>query len=98
MNITLSPEIERALEEQAREQGTTPEQLALESLHRQFVAPTESKPGPTFEGSLADFLGDLIGSLNSSEHVPGGAQMSTANPRGAASPARPPRAGDSESA
>lgn len=76
MKITLTPELERALEEQAREQGTTPEQLALESLRRQFVAPTESKPDPTFEGSLADFLGDLIGSIQSSEHVPGGAQMS----------------------
>lgn len=76
MNITLTPEIERALEEQARAHGTNPEQLALEILSRQLVAPAELKPDSTFEGSLADFLGDLIGSLHSSEHVPGGAQMS----------------------
>ncbi|HEY0602482.1 MAG TPA: hypothetical protein VGD58_06210 [Herpetosiphonaceae bacterium] len=76
MNITLTPDIEQALEEQAREQGTTPEQLALDSLRQQFVDPTKSKPDSTFEGSLADFLGDSIGSIDSNEHVPGGAQMS----------------------
>lgn len=76
MNITLTPEIERVLEEQAREQGTNPEQLALDILHGQLVAPTESKPDSIVEGSLADFLGDSIGSIHSSEHIPGGGQMS----------------------
>lgn len=39
MIITLSPEIEEAVIEQAREQGKTPEQLALESCRQASVAP-----------------------------------------------------------
>jgi hypothetical protein len=75
MVITLTPDIEQALAEQAREQGVTPEQLALESLRAQFLP-----PGPEGlienQGTLADFLGASIGVLHSGEHVAGGAQMS----------------------
>ena len=39
MTITLSLDIESAISEQAREQGTTPEQLALDSLRLAFVPP-----------------------------------------------------------
>lgn len=46
MIVTLTPDIEQALTEQAQQQGTTPEQLALDSLRQQFVhaAPMEQAP------------------------------------------------------
>lgn len=78
MEITLTPEIESALAEQARQQGVSPQQLALDSLRRQFVAPSQSTHKATLHGTLADFLADSIGVLRSSETVPGGARMSEA--------------------
>jgi hypothetical protein len=76
MNITLTPEIERALVEEARRLGTTPESLAIESLRERFVAPHSAKSTEMPGETLADRLGDLIGILDSSEHIPGGARMS----------------------
>jgi hypothetical protein len=78
MEITLPPEIEEALKKQAGQQGTTPEQLALETLRRQFLAQGESaKPVEgQGKGNLADFLSSFIGVLHSSDFVPGGAKMS----------------------
>lgn len=40
MIITLMPEVETAIAEQARRQGTTPERLVSDSLQKMFVAPT----------------------------------------------------------
>ncbi len=37
MVIALTPDIESALAEEARRQGTTPEQLALDYLRERFV-------------------------------------------------------------
>ena len=81
MTITLPPDLEKPLAEQARKQGTTPEILALDTLRQQF--PAESA-APEPEGgdaesepqTLYDFLKDYIGVISSSEHVPGGARMS----------------------
>jgi hypothetical protein len=70
------PDIEQALIAQARQQGTTPEQLAFESLRRQFVLPAHGERAVALHGTLADFLDDSIGTLHSSEYVPGGARMS----------------------
>ena len=82
MEITLPPEIEQALKEQARQRGTTPEQLAVETLRRQFVdaAPNEDEHSAPVEGyaNLAEFLSGFIGVLDSSEFIPGGAKMSEA--------------------
>lgn len=78
MEITLTPEIEAALAEQARQQGVSPEELALESLRRQFVAPGRTTHDATLQGTLVDFLAGSIGVLHSSDHVPGGARMSEA--------------------
>lgn len=74
MNISLPPDIEQAVVEHAREQGTTPELLVIDSLRERFLPPP-SLSAPT-EGTLADFLGKHIGVLHSSEHIPGGARMS----------------------
>jgi hypothetical protein len=76
MELHLPPDIEHALVEQARRQGITPEQLALEGLRRQFVHPALNADPPTAPGTLADFLGEFIGVLHSGEYVPGGARLS----------------------
>lgn len=76
MILTLSPDIERALVEQARRQGTTPERLVLETLRRQFVHPAGAEHPPGAGETLADFLDGAIGVLHSGEHIPGGARMS----------------------
>ena len=61
--ITLPPEIEVPLAEAARKQGTTPEELALNSLRRIF-APA---PEPSAQGSsLMDFLSGYIGTVGGS--------------------------------
>jgi hypothetical protein len=73
--ITLPPELEQAITEQARLQGTTLEMLALDKLNAYFLptAPVED----TEEGeTLADYLKDFIGCIDSREVVPGGANMS----------------------
>lgn len=70
--ITLSPELERAMTEQAQRQGTTLELLALDKLNALFlpVSPVEDAG----EGeTMADFLKDFIGCIDSREVVPGGA-------------------------
>ena len=38
MTITLGPELETALNEQARKQGVVPEALALDALRERFLA------------------------------------------------------------
>jgi hypothetical protein len=75
MIITLTPDIEKAMAEQARKLGTTPEQLALDSLRERFILLPQAVPAEG-QGTLADFLRGHIGVLHSSEHVPGGARMS----------------------
>ena len=76
MTITLTPDIENALVDQASKQGTTPEQLALESLRERFVASVDEGNPTDGAKTLADYLADHIGVIHSSEHVPGGARMS----------------------
>ena len=73
MAITLPTELERAIEEQAQLRGTTPELLAIEILQKQFLPTSASSSA---QGTLVDFLGEFIGCIHSSEHIPGGAQMS----------------------
>jgi hypothetical protein len=42
MIITLGPELEAALTEQARRQGISPEDLALNTLRDRFLAPART--------------------------------------------------------
>jgi hypothetical protein len=46
MRITLTPDIERALAEQAHRRGTTPENLALEALRETFIPSRPAPPAP----------------------------------------------------
>jgi len=74
MELTLTPEIEIAINRQARQKGTTPEQIALDGLQMLF-GPGDERVGepPT---SLADFLEGYVGVIRSSEFIDGGAQLS----------------------
>ena len=63
--ITLPPEIEAPLNEAAREQGTTPESLALETLRRQFPT-TPPALAPNAPKNLYEFLGDFVGAIEGS--------------------------------
>ena len=76
MEITLPEEIEKALVAEAKERGIPPEQLALESLRREFVHPAQGNNPAEGHGTLAEYLSDYIGTLHSSEHVPNGARLS----------------------
>ena len=76
MRISLTPEIEHALIEEARKLGTTPEMLALESLRERFLSSRSVERSGEEVGTLADFLGGHIGVLHSGEQIPGGARMS----------------------
>jgi hypothetical protein len=81
MVITLTPEIEQALNELAKKQGTTIEILAVKTLQERLFL---SKPKPLVrksrtrhpQSTLADFLDGYVGVFDSSELVKGGAQMS----------------------
>jgi hypothetical protein len=74
--ITLTPDIERALAEQASRLGTTPERLAIDSLREHLTMPlSQSRPSDTAE-TLADLLHEHIGVLHSGDFIPGGARMS----------------------
>ena len=80
LTITLPPELESAVTKQAQDKGTTPELFLLDDLLKRYapVTPPET-PADTepIEGeTMADFFADYIGVLNSSEFIPGGAQMS----------------------
>jgi hypothetical protein len=58
--ITLPPDLDERLREEARQRGTTPELLAVDTLRRAFVPPEVPAEGG---GTLHDFLGDFIGSI-----------------------------------
>ncbi|HZT43443.1 MAG TPA: hypothetical protein VFA07_14850 [Chthonomonadaceae bacterium] len=74
ITITLPPELEQVVTERAKQQGTTPELVALDTLRKELL-PVASPP-PIEGQTLVDFLGEFIGCIHSSEMVPGGAQMS----------------------
>lgn len=59
MTITLPPEIEGPLAEEARRQGTTAESLAVEALRKAFspIETEQPQPGETLYDRLAGFIG-----------------------------------------
>lgn len=60
--ITLPPDLEGRLADEARRRGTTPELLALDGLRRLFVPPTTTDPGAN-GATLFDFLAGHIGTV-----------------------------------
>ncbi len=75
MSITLPPELQAVLAEQARLAGSTPELIALEGLRKLYL-PAASAPLAPGSPSMADYFADFISSIHSSEKVPGGAHLS----------------------
>jgi hypothetical protein len=75
ITITLPPELEQVVTEQAQQQGTTPELLALDKFRGLFQPAPETQEPPV-ERCMADFFSEFIGSIHSSEIVPGGANLS----------------------
>lgn len=73
--ITLPPALEQAMNEQAHRQGTTLEVLALDKLNAYFL-PSVPVENASEGETMADFLKDFIGCIDSREVVPGGANMS----------------------
>jgi hypothetical protein len=62
-SITLPPDLEGPLAEEARRLGTTPELLALDSLRRLFAAKSSSDPLPAGR-TLFDFLSGYLGRVS----------------------------------
>jgi hypothetical protein len=61
MTIRLTSEIETALVREAQRRGTTPEQLATDSLGKLFLRTPPAAPGE--EASPLDFLSGYIGTV-----------------------------------
>jgi len=79
VTITLPSELERAVTERARKQGTTPELWALDKLRQSLQAEAAVEPcvdPASQDGSMLDFFKGYVGVLDSIEFVPGGAQLS----------------------
>lgn len=76
MNIALTPDIEKALRERARKQGTSPEVLVLHVLRELFISSVATGTEPDKNSTLFDYLADHIGVLSSSEYIKGGARIS----------------------
>jgi hypothetical protein len=73
VTITLPPELEQIVAEQAAQQGITPERFALDKLRGLLLA---SSPPTEGQGTMADFFADFIGSIDSSPTAPGGSDLS----------------------
>jgi hypothetical protein len=63
MVITLGPELEAALSEQARRQGLAPEALALNALRERFLAAVLPHPRDEWERRLLGLAKDCGVSL-----------------------------------
>ena len=61
--ITLPPEVEQPLTEEARRKGTTPELLAVDCLRKLFTPISERKT-PTEGATLYDFLEGYAGTIS----------------------------------
>ena len=69
ITISLPPDIEGPLIEEAQRRGTTPELLVLDSLRTLFV-PTPASEEPTGENAtLSDFLAGYIGTVEGSREA-----------------------------
>ena len=64
MVITLEPELEAALNEQARSKGVPPEVLALNALRERFLAPKPIQPQDEWERRLLEIATDCGVSLS----------------------------------
>jgi hypothetical protein len=66
--ITLPPDLEGRLDDEARRRGTTTELLALDGL-RQLFAPAPNGNGAEHRGTLLDFLTGYVGTVAGSSEA-----------------------------
>jgi hypothetical protein len=52
MDITLTPELELALNKSAQRKGVTPQELVLDALRQRFLAPTPLEPIDEWERTV----------------------------------------------
>jgi hypothetical protein len=64
MTITVGPELEAALKEEARKQGIAPQVLALSALHQRFHVPGLEEPRDDWERRLREAATDCGVSLS----------------------------------
>ncbi len=64
MVITVGPDLEATLNDLARQQGVTPEALALQALRERFLAPAFSPPRDEWERRLRSAATDCGVSLS----------------------------------
>jgi hypothetical protein len=64
MVITLEPDLEAALSEQARKRGVAPEALALQALRERFLGPVVAPPRDEWERRLRSAATDCGVSLS----------------------------------
>ena len=64
MTITITPEIERGLTEEAQRQGMTPETLALYALQERFGADIQETQKDTPESSAYNLFAGRIGRIH----------------------------------
>jgi hypothetical protein len=76
LTLKIPSALQKAIDQEARSQGTTVESLAAEVLRERF-APGESQPvAENGGGTLADRLAYYIGAIDSGEDDPGDARSS----------------------
>ena len=60
MTITLTPELENAIGQKARQTGARPEQVAMDGLNQLFLTEGDGES----PGSLSDFLVSIAGTVH----------------------------------
>lgn len=70
LTLTVPSSLKQAIDEEARNQGTTVESLAAEVLRRQFTPREGEKDAREGDGTMADRLRYYIGAIDSAEPVP----------------------------
>jgi hypothetical protein len=78
MVINLRPELANAVEAEADRRGTTAEVVAIQCLEERF-APRAAAQDNGGSATMADYLAEFIGVIDTSQLVPGGARLSEKN-------------------
>lgn len=77
MTLEITPELEEILIREAERRGITAAEVALDSLRARFRPAEISDARDKFEPrNLVEFLGDLVGTLDSGKSREGGARLS----------------------
>jgi len=75
VTITLSAELEKAVTEEAAQQGTTAVLLTLDVLQERFLKPSSTNHAPQ-GATLADALAEYIGAVDTRDKYPEGSTLS----------------------